>query len=155
VEGGQVRVKGQNPMIWVVDDGKALGGVLSCCDIRRFYAHNPSAPAIGYVRSVVNLPGKIKRLVLAGEAGDDWLRRMSEGGMETQRVIPEEVVFITPPFPPSALPEQFLKSCKVRLVIGEFVARYFADEYTAPPAWVTVVPGMELYIDGWMRFVVN
>ena len=107
------------------------------------------------MRSVENLPKKVRRLVLAGSAGDEWLRRMSEGGVEAQRSIPEEVVFITPPFPPSALPEPFLKSCKVRLVIGEFVARYSADEYGNPPPWVTVVPGMELYIDGWMRFVVN
>lgn len=152
---GQVRVKNRNPSTWIVDDGRALGGVLSCCDIRRFYAANPSAPGVGYVRSVENLPKKVRRLVLAGSAGDEWLRRMSEGGVEAQRSIPEEVVFITPPFPPSALPEPFLKSCKVRLVIGEFVARYFADEYGNPPPWVTVVPGMELYIDGWMRFVVN
>ena len=155
VADGQVRVKGEKPSIWIVDDGRALGGVLSCCDIRRFYAHNPSTPAIGYVRNVADLPKKVKRLVLAGSAGDEWMRRMSEGGADAQRMMPEEVVFITPPFPPSALPEPFLKSCKVRVVIGEFVARYRADEYASPPAWVTVVPGMELYIDGWMRFAVN
>ena len=155
VADGQVRVKARNPSIWVVDDGRALGGVLSCCDIRRFYVDNPAAPSIGYVRSVANLPKKVKRLVLAGSAGDDWMRRMSEGGAAAQGEIPEEVVFITPPFPPSALPEEFLKSCKVRLVIGEFTARYCGDEYANPPAWVTVVPGMELYVDGWMRFAVN
>ena len=155
VADGQVRVKGDSPDIWIVDDGKALGGVLACRDIRRHYLRHRSSPPVGYVRRVEDLPKKVRRLVLAGDAGDAWLRRLSEGGLDAQRNVPEEVVFITPPFPPSALPEPFLKSCKVRLVVGEFKTRYEADEYVRPPAWVTVVPGMELYIDNWMRFAVN
>ena len=48
-----------------------------------------------------------------------------------------------------------MKACKVTYVIGEFVARYDAEEFANPPAWVTVVQGMELYVDDWMRFAVE
>jgi hypothetical protein len=37
---------------------------------------------------------------------------------------------------------------------GEFVARYEA-EYAVKRDWVTIVPAMELYIYGWMRYVVG
>ena len=149
----RVYVKGDTPRIWVVDDGKALGGILACKDIRGWYVYRPQSPSIGYVRNVEDLPpGKFRRLVLAGDAGDAWMRSMSEGGAEKQRDIPDEVVFISPPFPPSALPEGFLQSCKVKFLVGEFVTRYEA-EYQKPPPWVTVVTGMELYHPGWMNFV--
>ena len=152
-EAGRVYVKGDNPKIWIADDGKALGGVMACKDIRGHYARDRHAAAVGYVRDVKNLPRTgIQHLVLAGDAGDEWLQMMSEGGAEAQKSVPEKVTFITPPFPPSALPEAFLESCKVRIVIGEFTARY-ESEYEHPPEWVTVVPAMELYITGWMRYV--
>ena len=62
---------------------------------------------------------------------------MSKGGVDVQAKVPKEVVFVSPPFPPPALPEGFLKSCKVSIVIGEFTARY-EPEYANPPPWVNV-----------------
>ena len=154
ITNGQARVNGDNPGIWIVDDGKALGGVLACGDIRWYYHRNPASPAVGYVHDIKYLPDeKIHRLVLAGDAGDAWLRWMTEGGEERQQNTPDEVVFISPPFPPSALPEGFLQSCKVTFLIGEFAARYSPDEFQNPPAWVTIIKGMELYHPGWMAFV--
>ncbi len=160
VENGQARVKGDNPNIWIVDDGKALGGVLSCSDIRWYYCHHPEAPAVGYVRRVENLPRKrVDRLVLAGEMGLnwlDWIRETAMKGEDVSRLFPKEIVFISPSFLPSDLPEGIEEACKVKYVIGEFVARYDADDtFVKPPKWVTVVPGMELYIQDWMRFAVE
>ena len=159
VANGQVRVKGDAPDIWIVDDGKALGGVMSGRDIRRYYLAYPSTPAVGYVRHVEDLPRKkVMRLVLAGDMGRlwvEWLQKNAEKGEDVSQLIPEELVFLTPSFLPSDLPEGILKACKVRYVIGEFVARYHEEEFANPPAWVTVVPGMELYIENWMRFAVE
>ena len=150
---GRIYVKNGTPRTWVVDDGKALGGIFACRDIRGWYAFRPETGSIGYVRDVARLPkGKIHRLVLAGDAGNEWMQRMSDATLEVQRNPPDEVVFISPPFPPSALPEGFLGSCKVKYVVGEFAARYDA-EFQNPPPWVTVVTGMELYHPVWMMFV--
>ena len=158
VADGQVRVKEQAPAIWIVDDGKALGGIFACRDIRRYYLHHPSSPAVGYVRDAKDLPkGEMKRLVLAGNAGKEWLEWLFERVKEGTKVaVPEEVVFINPPFMPSELPEEFVKMGKMRYVVGEFVARYYTDEGACPEGLdVIVVPGMELYIQDWMRFAVE
>ncbi len=158
VADGQVRVKEQAPAIWIVDDGKALGGIFACRDIRRYYLHHPSSPAVGYVRDAKDLPkGEMKRLVLAGNAGKEWLEWLFERVKEGTKVaVPEEIVFINPPFMPSELPEEFVKMGKMRYVVGEFVARYYTDEGASPEGLdVIVVPGMELYIQDWMRFAVE
>lgn len=153
-DGERLLVKASNPRTWVVDDYQTLGGALSCKEIRTHYALHPHAAPIGFVRDVKNLPPKVDRLVLAGRTGDDWMRMMSEGGAEAQRNLPREVVFVSPPFPPSALPEGFLKACKVRMLVGEFVARYNA-EYASPPDWVEIVPALELYFPDWMSRTVG
>ena len=155
----QVRVKNDNPSIWLVDDEHALGGVMACKDIRGYYAYRPDAPAIGYVRRVKDLPKtKIRRLVLAGRAGAQWLeefgKRVEVEQEEALGSLPDELIFITPTISPSEIPPPYLQACKVRLVIGEFAARY-DEEYKAPPDWVTIVPSMELYITGWMEYVVG
>jgi hypothetical protein len=177
VADGRVYVKGMNPQTWIVDDGKALGGVLACKDIRGYYAYDNTAPAVGYVRRVEDLPaGKVHRLVLAGETGSAWLEkvfgnvvnevaiRVTKGGKEyldetkfveeLRRALPDEVVFITPNFVPSAVPEGLSVVSKTSIVIGEFTARY-EPEYATPPPWVKIVPAMELYINGWMQYALG
>lgn len=159
VERNRVYVKGLNPQVWIVDDGRMLGGVFACKDIRGYYAYNKVAPSVGYVRRIGDLPKeKVHRLVLAGKSGEAWLKafgkRIEKEGPAAVKSLPDELVFITPPFPPSAIPEPYLATCRTSLIIGEFAARYEA-EYVAPPEWVKIVPGMELYINGWMQHVVG
>ncbi len=155
---GQARVNGDNPDIWIVDD-RTLGGVLACGDIRWYYHSNPAAPAVGYVLSVEDLPRKrLKRLVLAGESGVawlDWLKQSAENKANLEDLFPEEVVFILPILLPSELPQGLFQSCKVKYVIGEILTRYNRKEFSPSPTWVTVVPGMELYVKGWMDFVME
>ena len=158
-DNNQVCVKNDNPSIWIVDDERALGGVMACKDIRGYYAYRPEAPAIGYVRRVKDLPKtKIRRLVLAGKAGAQWLeafgKRVELEHEEALKCLPDELVFITPTISPSEVPPPYLQACKVRFVIGEFTARY-DEEYKTPPDWVTIVPSMELYITGWMEYAVG
>ena len=158
-EQNRVYVKTRNPGIWLVDDGHALGGVMACKDIRGYYVYDSSAPGIGYVRDVKDLPrGKIHRLVLAGEAVAEWLKmfgsRIEAEQEAALKDLPDELVLITPTIVPSDIPAPYFENCKVRLVIGEFTARY-EPEYATPPDWITIVPAAELYIPGWMRFVVG
>ena len=69
-----------------------------------------------------------------------------------REVLPSEVVFISPPFPPSAIPPALLGSCRVKYVTGEFNARYYR-EFDDPPPFVEIVTGMELYLSKWVDYV--
>ncbi len=153
VDGPRILVNGRNPRIWIVDDGRgALGGMLAGRDIRTFYAADRHLPSLGYVRNIADLPTRgVDRLVLAGKAGNDWLLKLSSDE-NARRVLPKSIVFLSPPFLPSEVPEGVLACCRPQIVVGEFAARYQA-EYAKPPSWVTIVPGMEKYILLWPQFV--
>ncbi len=162
VREGRIYVRGINPQTWIADDGRMLGGVLACKDIRGFYRFDPSAPSVGYVNKVKCLPRNgIHRLLLAGDAGEEWLKlfvsrveKEKIGEAEAMKMLPQELVFLNPPFPPSGVPAPFLEHCKVRYLVGEFVARY-DDEFAKAPDWVTVVPATEFYINGWMMYALG
>ena len=146
--GGRIAVNGKTPDIWIVDDGESLGGVLAPRDIRAFYGRHPAAPAVGYVRDFADLPEKgFKRLVLAGTAAEDLMVPYSRDPDSV--AVPEELVFLSPQFPPSAIPDELREKSRVIMVIGEFAARYW-EEFSKPPDWVGIIPGAEVYIPGWM-----
>ncbi len=151
-DGRRVTVNGPHPKIWIVDDG-TLGGGLTGKDMREYYTYIRNAPAVGYVRSVADLPESVDRLVLAGHAGSEWLTRLSDD--ETARNhLPKSVLFFSPPFSPSQVPEGVRVLCRPRIVVGEFAARY-DPEYSSPADWVTIVSGMEKYILRWMEYVME
>ena len=153
--GRQVRVSGMQPAAWIVDDGQgALGGIFACKDLREFYRFLPGSPSVGYVRSIKDLPERgIRRLVLSGKAANDWLLRLSEEP-EARKSLPSEVTFVSPPFAPSEIPGALFHFCRVRVVVGEFAAR-FQPEYGKSLPFVEIVPGMERYILRWMSFAME
>ena len=151
-DGARVSVNGRNPKIWIVDDG-TLGGGLTGKDIREYYTYVRRAPSVGYVRSVGDLPDSVDRLVLAGHAGADWLTKLSEDERARDH-LPKSVLFVSPPFSPSQVPEGVRALCRPRIVVGEFAAM-FDSEYAQPHDWVTIVPGMEKYILRWMEHVME
>ena len=156
-DGERTMVKVKNPKTWIVDDGLSLGGVLCWKDVRRYMKTHPLAPGVGCVNSVADLPESgtdVERLVLAGSAGDDWLKKISSNP-EARRNLPKAVVFIAPPFPPEAIPPPLLKACNVRIVIGEFATWYHSAAYANAPEWVKIVPGMELYVADWMHYALG
>ena len=149
-DGKRVLVNSRRPSVWVVDDGWVLGGGLVGKELHAAYAADRARSGIGYVSSVFDLPSAgIGRLVLAGKAGWEFLLGLSEGKFPGDFDVPAEIVFLSPPFPPSAIPELLLKNANVRLVIGEFATVFF-PEYRTPPPWVTIVSGCELYLPDWI-----
>lgn len=153
-DGPRVSVNGFDPRVWIVDDGHSLGGAFACKELRASMAAMPQAEAVGYVRSCADLPAKpVSRLVLGGRAGDEWLRAICSDASLRER-LPKEVVFISPPFPPSAIPPPLLTCASVKYVTGEFNARY-EPELKEPSEWVEIVPAMELYLANWMRYAVR
>lgn len=151
-DGRRVEVNGTGARTWVVDDG-TLGGGLLGKDVREFYSHVRDASPVGFVHSIEDIPMSVDRLVLAGQAGADWLMRLSEDESARDN-LPKSVLFISPPFSPSQVPEGVRALCSPRIVVGEFAA-LFDEEYANPPRWVIVVPGMERYILRWMEYVMG
>ncbi len=150
--GNAILVNGDSPDIWIVDDGEAIGGVLAPREIRAFYRKYPSAPAIGYVTDIDDVPANgVKRLVLVGDSAQYFMVPYTHG----QNVqVPREIIFLSPQFPPEAIPDDLRREANVIMVIGEFAARYWG-EYAEPLDWVEVVPGAEVYIPGWMGHCVE
>ena len=146
--GGRIAINGKTPDIWIVDDDESLGGVLAPRDIRAFYRKYPAAPAIGYVKDLSDVPEKgVKRLVLAGASAEDFMVPYSRDPDSVS--VPPELIFLSPQFPPSAIPDDLRAKSRVIMVIGEFAARYW-EEYAHAPDWVGVIPGAEVYISDWM-----
>lgn len=151
-DGRRILVNGDSPCIWIVDDGDSVGGVLAPREIRVFYDRYPKAPAIGYVKDFDEVPTNgVKRLVLVGDSAQDFMVPYTRKQPVT---VPEEIIFLSPQFPPSAIPDELRRESDVIIVVGEFAARYW-DEYAEAQDWVEVVPGAEVYIPGWMGHCVE
>lgn len=151
--GRRVLVNGECPVRWVVDDLQVLGQVMAGKDVRAHFRKYRKAPAIGYVRSIRDLPtdGSVRHLVLAGDACGAYLKMLKEKGYPEK--MPLSVLFLSPQFPPSEIPaELHARTRQVTMVVGEFAARY-SREFLDQKPWVRIVPGAELYIPNWMRFV--
>ena len=149
-QNGIVRVNGIRPESLLVCDDVVLGNGLTEKQLRAFYAANPKAPSLSYLYDIAALPSALpRRLVLAGRTGAEFLDRWVSAPDGAKPSLPRELLFISPTFPPWAVPEAILKSCRVRIVIGEFLAR-FDPGYAAPLPWVDVVPGDELCVHDWV-----
>lgn len=147
---GLVRINGIRPETLLVCDDVVLGNGLTEKHLRAFYAANPHAPSISYAYGIDALPRVLpRRLVLAGRTGAEFLDRWVSAPDGAKPPLPKELLFITPTFPPWAVPEQVLKSCRTRIVIGEFLAS-FDPGYSKPLPWVEIVAGDELYVHDWI-----
>lgn len=148
--GETVLVNGVNPSTLLVGDDAVLGAGLTEKQLRAFYESTPKAPAIAYAYGIDALPARLPwRLVLAGRRGAEFLDRWVSAPEGAKPELPGELTFISPTFPPWAVPEEVVKSCKVKIVIGEFLAR-FDPGYASPPPWVETVPGDELCVHDWI-----
>lgn len=153
-DGPRVLVNGETPSVWVVDNQReALGGPLSCKNIRQYYDAWPQAPALGYVNRIEDLPDNgVGTLVLGGLAGDAWLRHVTSSA-EAWAKMPRHVLFVSPPFPPQAIPNGLYAATDVKILIGEFATWFQPAVFTPLPKGVEIVPGCELYIGEWMSYV--
>ena len=151
-DGDRLVVGGDSPQIWVVDDGVTFGWELTPKEIRYFYQNVKNVPPLGYVKSLSALPKKVGRLVLSGEQCRAYIDAWRRGTAPAAR----EVYFISPTFAPSEIPVKLGRSVSISVILGEFALRY-VDVYGKPPwpGWVTVIPGAECYIPGWVSLAVG
>lgn len=156
-DGKRVVLNGDDPIVFIVDDGESLGAASTPNEIRMSYKIGGSAETVCYLKSIDDvLWGKVERLVLAGASGQEFIERFCERDTDTGVAfpLPREIVFLSPQFPLSAIPDELSEKSSVRVVIGEFAARYW-KEYVNPPKWVTIVRGAEVYIPSWMAYCVK
>jgi len=151
--GPAVIMNGGVPSTWVVDDsccGYALsGGYFTGREMRSFFAQVSDLTPVGVVGSVADLPKDAEKVAVGGMSCEDYLARWKRGEIESP---PKKLLFISPPFPPSAVPAGLLAKSDVRMVVGEFAARYWPRGEERPP-WVKVEKRSELYIPDWMERV--
>lgn len=117
--------------------------------MRAYFKAHGEGKALSIADSVRCLPERVDRLVLAGESGVDYLRERSRHLKDGRFCKAETIVFISPPFPPSAIPESLRRVSNVLLVIGEFAAR-LEPRYDNPPSFVRIIPRTGLYVPDWM-----
>ena len=147
---GHVIVNGTEADVWVVDDGAVLGGGLVGKELRLFYGAFTNEPPIGLVWSVDDIPESARQIVLAGKRGVDFLERLkAESDLATRF---KSILFLSPPFAVSSLPESLSNNDRVKVVQGELAVARTPDAENPPPC-LKVIPGAELYIPGWMRLV--
>ena len=145
-----VAVNGDNPKVWVLDDGKCLGWQRAPREIRFFCKSVKDVPAIGYAMELERLPRSMSRLIVAGSQCREYINAW----IANEAPSVKELVFLSPDFPPSFVPEGLRRESSLFMVLGEFAARY-VDVYGEEPLpeWVGVSPGAETYIPGWVSFV--
>ena len=151
-DGKCVMIGSQNPDFWVVDDRMSIGWLFAPKDIRTFYGLYPNSPALGYTESVKAVPEKVKRLSVAGGRCLEYIRLWREGKAPKS----DELVFLSPSMPLDEVPIRLRKSCRFRMVVGEFAARY-SDVYghVSPSDEVVVVKGAEVYLPNWLYFALG
>lgn len=152
-DGVRVCINGNMPLHWIVNEPSVFNPTYVGKEIRRFYRMNPSAPALGCVRKFADLPPNVEHLTLFGKSCELFVELYRKNGFLR---LPKRLTFMSPTLPPESIPIDLVQRCRLHVYVGTFLARYWAtDMEWRPPDWVTLVPGAEIYIPGWMRFCVN
>ena len=147
-------VNGEAPQIWLVADDDVLGSAfMPKEEIRWFYWAYPKAPAIGIVRDLDDLGRTgVRRLVLSGRHCGEYLRRFRD--QVPGLAVPPEIVLLSPGFTAPEIPPRLHERARVSVVMGEFAARYDPVFGSDPLVTTVMVKGAELYLQGWMRYLV-
>ena len=149
--GRQVVAGKGDPQVWVVEDGYVLDGNyfgFPGREIREFYRAYPDAEALGLVSEIGRLPSKMRTLVLAGKTCETYLALPPENRPDAERTI-----FLSPSLKYDKILAKVDPGKDVHVILGEFAARLEGGCEGAPEN-VHVIPGMELYISGWLEAVV-
>lgn len=143
---GRVIVNGSSANTWVVDDGAVLGRGFIGKELRLYYASFPQDLPLGVVWNIDDLPGNCKHVALAGKRCKDFLARAEKDPSFVARFA--SITFVSPPFAASEIPS----AMHIRVIQGELALRRLPAS-TPAPTNLTMVPGAELYLPGWMRML--
>ena len=152
-EGRGVVVNGDEASTWVVDDGYVLDGGyygLLGKSVRSWYSRHGTAPAVGMVRRLDDVPASAARVVVVGKACGQLMERREEffkahGGVK-------KLIFISPPFGWGECADLAGGDVEFEFITGEFADRVYGGAKERPE-WVSVVAGCALYVPNWLRYV--
>ncbi len=153
-EGRGVVINGDHASTWVVDDGYVLSGGyygLLGKGIREWFLRHRSAPALGVVQRLEDVPASATRVVVVGRAGVSLLEKRADFLKGHGNVT--KVIFLSPPFGFEACADLACGNVEVGFVTGEFANRVYDGGAKSCPEWVDVVPGCALYVPNWLRYV--
>ena len=147
-EKGKVIVNGDASETWVLDDSAVLGAGFLGRELRMFYAAFPQGRPMGLVWNLEDLPADAKNVIVAGRKCRDFVAALEADAHMADKYA--SITFISPPFAASDVPAALAGRPGFRMMQGELAVRLTPD-YANPPPFLTIVPGAELYIPGWMQ----
>lgn len=143
-------VNGEKPSVWVVEDVAVLGGLgFPGREILSYYQHHMTAPALGFVREIDDLPRSVETLVLPGRAAAEFLDRFTETGEMPCRA--RRILFLSPSVGPDVVPAELFAQAEIKWRIGNFAAMKMGTMYGEVRDWVSIRVGCELYIPNWLE----
>lgn len=150
---GRTVVGEGEPKIWIADDRAVLDGSyngLSGKEVRSYFSNHDDVGSLGFVYNLSALPKKAEKAVFVGKLAqefiDDWKRNPAKyDGIGS-------VVFLSPSFAAADVPEDLLANHPVSMIQGEF-AFLATSAPSKLPKWLRIVRGAELYIPGWLDYI--
>jgi len=150
-DGSVVRLGQGDAQLAILRDSTVLAGDAVGClghELRDWMSRNPDAGAVLVADDPADLPPTVECLVAAGKGAARYLKFRNAHLADGSFCRARRTIFLSPPFPPSAVPYTFQQGTDLQIVIGEFAAQY-EEAYSRSSPWVTIVPNSELYIPGW------
>jgi len=150
-DGSTVKLGGGETKTAILNDATVLAdntiGSLGH-ELRTWLAGHPDIGSVLIADDPADLPPTIDCLVAAGKGAARHLEHRAAHLETGDYCRARRTIFLSPPFPPSAVPYVLQQGTDVNMTIGEFAA--CRDEgFSREKPWVKIVPGCELYIPGW------
>ena len=117
-------------------------------ELRTWLAGRPDVGAVLIADDPADLPPSVDCLVAAGKGASRYLKHRAAHLKSGNYCHARKTVFLSPPFPPAAVPHVLQLGTDVRMVIGEFASR-LDEGFARERPWLKIVPGCELYVPGW------
>ena len=152
-DGNCVFVGTAQPDAWIVDDRATIGWLFAPKEIRSFYRASSDVPSLGYAEKFDAVPKKVRRLAIASGRCREYIDLWRRGKAPKA----DDLIFLSPAMPLEDVPVQLRKSCRFRMVVGEFAARYVNNYGPLPVSSdeVVVSKGAEVYLPNWIGYTLG
>lgn len=140
-------INGRKPKFWVVDDNYSMhNGYWWLAGKNEFRkAAISNNVAIGYARSIYDVPCNAETMALVGDTGRKFIN-------VRKKFTIKKIIFISPTFSWQTIPDSIISSYDIAYVVGSLHANANNIQTYDAPNWVKVVRGAGPYIKNWFVF---